>query len=322
MVTLKYKILSVIFIVVVSVSLYHAYAYSLKPALPSESDYGSNSEMIVLPNADSSLQANHSEEWLNPLKRQLESFVAERHPTYSIYVKPLGSDSSLIINNEQMKAASMIKLFIMAEAFRQEKVGLINFDEKHIITNNVKVGGAGILQNCPDGTHKTLRELIDLMIIESDNTATNMVIDRLAIKNINHFIGQLGFKNTLLQRKMMDLESVKKGRENYTSVVDLGVMLEKIYGGQCIGPEQDAAMLKILLRQEDNDKIPALLPANSKVAHKTGELIGVIHDGGIVYGEKCNYVVCVMTNNIIDADATVKDIATISKVIYQFLNEK
>jgi len=98
-------------------------------------------------------------------------------------------------------------------------------------------------------------------------------------------------------------------------------MLEKIYFGQCIGPEQDAEMLKILLKQEDNDKIPALLPADVKVAHKTGELVGIFHDGGIVYGPKRNYVVCIMTKNITDTDEAVHHIAAISKDIYQFLNK-
>ena len=318
---MKYKMLSAVFIVLVSVGLYHISAYLLKPPLLPAPGSSGKSQGIVLANADRCLRASNSEEWLKPLKSQLVSLVTNRNSTYSIYVKPLDSDSSLTINNEQMQAASMIKLFIMAEAFRQEKIGLLHFDEESVITSKVKVGGAGILQDVPDGSRKTLRQLIELMIIASDNTATNLVIDRLTMNSINNLIVRLGFTNTLLQRKMMDFESIKIGKENYTSVVDLGVMLEKIYFGQCIGPEQDAEMLKILLKQEDNDKIPALLPADIKVAHKTGELVGIIHDGGIVYGPKRNYVVCIMTKNITDTDEAVHHIAAISKDIYQFLNK-
>lgn len=318
---MKYKLLSAVFIVLVSVGLYHISAYLLKPALLPEPGSPGKLQGIVLANADRCLRASNSEDWLKPLKSQLVSLVTHRNSTYSIYVKPLDSDSSLTINNEQMQAASMIKLFIMAEAFRQEKIGLLHFDEESVITSKVKVGGAGILQDVPDGSRKTLRQLIELMIIASDNTATNLVIDRLTMKSINNLIVRLGFTNTMLQRKMMDFESIKTGKENYTSVVDLGVMLEKIYFGQCIGPEQDAEMLKILLKQEDNDKIPALLPADVKVAHKTGELVGIFHDGGIVYGPKRNYVVCIMTKNITDTDEAVHHIAAISKDIYQFLNK-
>ena len=215
----------------------------------------------------------------------------------------------------------MIKIYIMAEAYRQVKAGMLSLDEKYTITNKVKVGGSGILQGAPGGTIKTMQELIDLMIIESDNTATNIMIDRLSIDKINELCSSLGMTNTLLQRKMMDFESVKQGRENYTSVVDLGNMLEKIYYGQCIGQEQDAAMIKVLLRQEDNDKIPALLPAKVRVAHKTGELEGAIHDGGIVFGTPKNYIMCVMTENVRNPHSVVNDIAQLSRDIYHNINE-
>ena len=317
----KYKILLAFFIALVSLCLYYTYISSLKPEAVLVPD-DSKSENLAQAKVKPLLRDDNHEEGLETLKSQLLLMVTNATSTYSIYVKPLGSGASLTINNEQMKAASMIKLFIMAEAFRQEKVKLINFDEEIMITQHVKVGGSGTLQNSPGESRKTIRELIDLMIIESDNTATNVLIHRLTMENINELISELGFKNTLLQRKMMDFQSAEKGKENYTSVVDIGIMLEKIYGGQCIGPEQDTRMLKILLQQTDNDKIPALLPGKHRVAHKTGELLGIMHDGGIVYGDKQDYIVCIMTKDSKDADATVKEIAVISKVIYQFLNDK
>lgn len=296
----------------------HIALYSLKTALPAKSAF----EEITRADKSGTVLIEPSPKPLSSLEQSLALFAADRTNTYAIYVKPLDSDLSLIIHNEQMTAASMIKLFIMAEAFRQKKAGLIDLDEESTITDDVKVGGAGILQNVPVGTRKTLRELIDLMIIESDNTATNIIIDRLTIENINQLITGLGLKNTVLQRKMMDFQSKKNGKENYTSAFDFGMTLEKIYWGQCIGPQEDAAMLEILLRQKDNDKIPALLPATIKVAHKTGELTGILHDGGIVYGEKGAYIVCIMTNTNKDVATASKDIAAISKTIYQFLNEK
>jgi len=116
------------------------------------------------------------------------------------------------------------------------------------------------------------------------------------------------------------LHSIEIGRENYTSVVDLGQMMEKIYNGQCIGEKEDREMLGILLNQEDNDKIPALLPSRVKVAHKTGELVGAIHDGGIVFGEKQDYIVCIMSEHVTSVKAATLDLANFSEIIYRFLN--
>lgn len=258
---------------------------------------------------------------LNLLKEHLAQCIAKEGFVCSVYINTLESSSSpIVINNEKVRAASVIKIFIMAEAFRQAKAGLISLDEEHVITSKEKVGGSGVLQSTPNGTRKTLGELIDLMISESDNTATNIIIERISMDNVNKLISRMGFQDTLLQRKMMDWESVKIGKENYTSAVDVGEVLKKIYYGQCIGPEQDAAMLKILLRQTDNDKIPALLPRQVKVAHKTGELTGAIHDDGIVYGEKQDYVVCIMTEGVRNPADTVRVIANLSQIIYQSLN--
>jgi beta-lactamase class A len=263
-----------------------------------------------------------SETWRCLLKERLMSMITEKNYICSIYVKPLRKDiQPLVINEQKFRAASMIKIFIMAEAFRQKKEGLLSMDEEFVITKNVKAGGSGILQEMPEGTHKKLGELVKLMITESDNTATNIIIDRISMDSVNKLIISFGLKNSLLQRKMMDTESIKKGKENYTSPSDLAKIFEKIYYGHCIGTEEDAEMLQILLNQTDNDKIPALLPAVSKIAHKTGELPGALHDGGIVYSRDGDYVVCIMTEDIKSTNKTTVDIATLSKTIYDCLEE-
>lgn len=288
--------------------------------LPGQSDQKITAEDPDGNVTDHSRRTDKQEAAGKALNRRLSTLLAGKEDGFSVYIKPLDDPYTVTIHDMPVKAASMIKLFILAEAFRQDKLGMIRLDEKMPIAGTDKVGGSGILQNVPDGTRKTLRELAELMIVESDNTATNILIDVLTMEKINNFIDSMGLKNTSLQRKMMDFKSAGQGRENYTSAADCGRFLEKLYLGSCIGREQDVAMIKILLRQTDNDKIPAGLPAGTAVAHKTGELPDVVHDGGIVYSEKHNYILCIMTANITDQDTAVREIAGISQTVYQFFN--
>lgn len=288
----------------------------------SNTKVGNGPQATVAQAKDSNPNSEAAEKPLEVLRNQFLQQVEDKDYYISIYLKHLETDiPPLVINNEKIRSASMIKLFIMAETFRQEQDGLLNLDEIHTLTAANKVGGAGVLQGWAEGTRLTLRELIDLMITESDNTATNMVIDRVSERRVNDFIVSMGFQDTVLQRKMMDWEAIRQGKENYSSVRDIGVMLEKLYGGKCVGPEQDAAMIKILLRQTDNDKIPALLPEGIKIAHKTGELISAYHDGGIIYGKKQKYVLCIMTEGAESPQIAIRDIADISRLVYKTLDK-
>lgn len=240
--------------------------------------------------------------------------------SYSIAVKNLDSGQYWAINSGPMRAASLIKIFIMVEAFNQSGRGHLDLTEKQVVTNAVKVGGAGSLEHAPDGTVKTWLELIELMIVESDNTATNMLIDRLTMANINTMIERLGCQDTVLQRKMMDFASAAQGRENFTSVTDVASVLEQLYFCRCLDTARDEAMLAILKRQEDKCKIPYLLPKDVTVAHKTGELDGAEHDAGIVYGPRYSYIIAVMADSLPDALRTQETIAGLSRMVYDFLN--
>ena len=261
------------------------------------------------------------EEWKKTLAEQLRKTLESQTNDCSLYIKPLGQVTTpLVVNSKKMRAASMIKVFIMAEAFRQAKQGRLNLNDEHILKKSEKVGGAGNLQFASEGTRKSIRELIELMIIDSDNTATNIVIDRISMHSVNLFISDMGYKDTLLQRKMMDFDSIRIGKENFTSVTDLGSFFERIYDGTCVGRDQDKEMITILLRQTDNNKIPAMLPDNVKVAHKTGELVGAIHDGGIVYGRQKPYVICVMNEDVQSPNNAFSLTASLSKIVFQSID--
>lgn len=216
---------------------------------------------------------------------------------YAVYLAyPQKSSSVYIHNSKSMRSASMIKVFILAAVMEKAKNGEINIDETIILKSSDKVGGAGILAGYATGSSLTLREIMRLMITESDNTATNIVIDRVGMQAINDYIARNGYTDTILQRKMMDFDAVNAGRENYSSVRDLGTIFLKLYQHNCVGWEQDEIMLDFLKGQTDTDCFPSALPGKV-IAHKTGALVGLYDDGGIIYNEGNDTVLVIMTEN-------------------------
>lgn len=209
----------------------------------------------------------------------------------------------LIHENVSMRSASMIKVFILGYAMERVKDGALDLQEPVSLRNEDKVGGSGVLIGYPDGTELSILDLLRLMITESDNTATNIMIDRLGMDRINHYIAGQGYSESILQRKMMDFESAARGRDNYTSARDLGTFFTRLYHHQCVSPKYDTLMVEILKAQADDEAFPAALP-DVMIAHKTGELIGAYHDGGIIYGNR-DYVLVILTDDYNSRDEIV-----------------
>lgn len=136
----------------------------------------------------------------------------------SIYCRPLEQGTPVVYHERVLPSASLIKLPIMSTLFRKEKEGTVSFSEKLRITSPVE-GGSYYKRG---GTLATISELIFHMIVESDNTCTNVLIDRLGMDAVNEEIRRLGMTHTILQRKMMDFIASRDGRENMTTVSDMG----------------------------------------------------------------------------------------------------
>jgi len=185
------------------------------------------------------------------LSAVMAAVVAGEPGTYSAAVSDLATGRRWLLNPQRMRSASLIKLFILAEAFRRAGRGELALEEAVAVPEEAKVGGAGALEMSPPGTVRTWRQLLEAMIVESDNTATNLVIDRLGMDSVNALAAALGCGGTALRRKMMDFAAADEGRENYTTPAEVAAMLAMLYRGECVDPEADAAMVDILLRQED-----------------------------------------------------------------------
>ena len=186
--------------------------------------------------------------------------------------------------DDPIEAASVIKLTVMAEAFRQFEAGLLDPAEQVTIRPEDKLPSCGALTYLHDGVAVTLRDLVTLMIILSDNTATNLLIDRLGMENINAMIDSLRLTGTRLNRKLFMPELAARGIRNYVSARDMGRLLAGLLEGKIVSEKASGEMLGILRNQRLNGKMPFFLHDRGiACAHKTGEDDGVTHDVGVIF---------------------------------------
>ncbi len=231
------------------------------------------------------------------------------------YAKELHSGETLRYHaDEPVEAASVIKLTVMAEAFRQREAGILRFDETVTIREEDKLPSCGALTYMHSGLQVQLGDLVTLMIILSDNTATNLLIDRLGIDAINAQIDCMGLKATRLNRKLFQPELARLGIRNTVGAEDMGRLLEAIWADELVSPAASREMLEILKNQRLNGKLPFYLHSRDIVcAHKTGEDDGITHDVGIIFAdEPC--VVCFLSErtNVPRAEQAMHEIGRIA----------
>lgn len=232
---------------------------------------------------------------MDNLKKRFQSLPGE----ISFYYKNLVTKEEYGYHEEQkMMAASVIKLFIMAAAFAGMEQGLLSGDEPVTVRREDCVPSCGALSYMHEGIQVTVMDLVTLMIIFSDNTAANILIDRLGMEAVNQTIRALGYKDTWLGRKMFDLEKSWMGIQNIITARESARLLEEMYEGKLISAAASTRMLAIMKDQQLNGKIPFYLKAEAKqteIAHKTGEDTGTTHDVGIIFAEQ-PFIVCFCGN--------------------------
>ncbi|MFB9835850.1 serine hydrolase [Actinoallomurus acaciae] len=189
-----------------------------------------------------------------------------------VVVRPLdggGGEAIEIAPDHPFTAASLIKLPILATALDSGPP----FDER--LPVRPAAGGSGVLAHLADVADMSVRDLLTLMIVVSDNTATNVLIDRIGREAVNAWCARHGLTATVLARHMMDLEARARGLNNLTSAADVASVLARL--------ADSPFAVQALEAQQFNDRLPRHLPPEFRLAHKTGELSGVRHDAGIVY---------------------------------------
>ena len=253
------------------------------------------------------------------LKKILEERLKTAPPEMSVSVvlRELESGAAVFEFNPalQMKSASTIKVLIMAEAMRQLEAKLLNPNRHIIISDSEKLEDSviGLLEV----ESLTLNDLLTMMIIVSDNTCTNVLIDLLGMNRINDFARVLGLKQTVLARKMLDFKAAAAGRENFTSAADLATLFFLI--GRRKLPSS-AKMLDILYHQKQG-AFRRYLPEEVRIAHKPGGLPDIAHDAGIIRAGTADYVWCVTTSGASNSAGN-ELIGDLTKLIYDNLNKQ
>ncbi len=244
-----------------------------------------------------------------------------------VYLKDLDDSTEWTVNADSVfHAASTMKVPVMIEYFRQVQAGRFARDEQVRLDNRFAsiVDGSPYTLNAADdsdslmyarvGTMVPLRELVERMITRSSNLATNAVLALVDPQRAQETARALGAATIMVRRGVEDGKAFEQGLNNTTTPRDLGVLLESIVTERAASPESCREMLAILERQEFNEEIPAGLPPGTRVAHKTGEITGVLHDAAVVFPPqgRAPFILVVLTRNIDDqrqARALIQDIA-------------
>lgn len=232
-------------------------------------------------------------------KKKIEKIISQVEGNVCINFYDLNKNNGFSVNGDKkVLSASMIKLLILAELMKKIFENKFSLSDTVMMANFMKIGGDGVLKELNTGHHFTLKELATLMIIVSDNQATNILIDFLGMENINQLGKELDLKETFLGRKMMDAEARKKGYDNYTCADDISLLLKLIYQEKLINKEASQLMLDILLRQQQGERLQRYLPSDIKIAHKCGDLDNLENDGGIIWLGGKAYILVILTNGM------------------------
>ncbi len=219
--------------------------------------------------------------------------------------------SSLVV-----PSASLIKVFVMIEVMLRSKYNALDINTT-IPVKKEDVVGFSVLKFLEQRAY-TLKELLNLMITYSDNTAANVLIDFLTIKGINASLKKLGYNNSILQRKMMDFKAAEEGMQNFTNVCDVSNVLKKMYKGRLLGPPYDELMLGIMKQQADECMMRRYLPDEIRIARKSGELNNLNHEMAIVYTPKIDYLYTFFVWEAKDNNASRELLAQTSKITFDY----
>ncbi len=226
----------------------------------------------------------------------------------SVYAKNLDTGKTYSLRgDERVRTASTIKLAIMIETFFQVAEGKLGWSDEILLTKEKKVGGSGVLSEFSDNTKIDLRTALNLMIVVSDNTATNLVLERVTSDAVNKRMESLGFPNTKSIRRVFGTDKDSKVATDpvirnfglgMTTPKEMVGLLEMLENGKLVSPEASKGMLDILRRQQYKDGIGRNALDTVPIASKSGTLDRLRSDVGIAYTRRGRIVMAITVDDM------------------------
>lgn len=253
------------------------------------------------------------------LSADLNRMAASYDGVMGVFVKDLKSGETFAVNADTIfPQASSIKIPILVELMRQAQDGKLNLNERIEIHHAGLVGGSGVLQFFSDGSSAvSLRDLAVLMVVLSDNSATNLIIGRVGMDNVNAMLDGIGLNRTRLARKMIDTDAERADRENRSTPRQMGTLVEMLNAGKLLDAEHTKMALQILEYPKDSP-LHSGVPETITVAEKPGSLNGAQCDTGVVFLAGRPYAISVMTTfNHTNGDAA---IASVSARVFSYFD--
>ncbi|MGM0669102.1 MAG: serine hydrolase [Gemmatimonadota bacterium] len=256
--------------------------------------------------------------------------IRETGQEIAVYYLDLETGDSLLVSPDlRMHAASTMKVPVMIQLYLDRDAGRISLDDSLEVTTTF----ASIVDGSPytlsagsdgdstlyalEGQAVSYRELMDLMITRSSNLATNILIQEADAERVTGSMRTLGADSIHVLRGVEDGPAFEAGLSNTTTARDLGAIMAALARGTAASEESSREMLEILSRQHWQTKIPALLPEDVRVAHKTGRITGISHDAGVVYPPGAPpYVLVILTRGFDEGEDADSVAARISRLIF------
>lgn len=249
------------------------------------------------------------------LEELITDFLNGKQGDYAVFVKdliPEGKRNAYINSDGVFEAASLYKIFLMAATFEAISTGKMTLDTEisaklsHLeaVLGSVDFGYQHLSGN--EVATYTVAECLDRIARISDNYAAIMLAEKVGWDDVQSFADNQGAINTTIKNPIS------------TSAEDIGLMLEKLYKGEAVSFEASEQIIELLSKAQINNRIPAKLPKELKIAHKTGELASVRNDAGIVFLEGNPYVIVIMSQNLKGEDEGIENLAEISRIVYDY----
>jgi beta-lactamase class A len=268
----------------------------------------------------------------NAVDFAIDSLITSQQGVYAVAFKDLQTGETIFRREkEKFHAASTMKTPVMIEIFRQASLKKFSLEDSIEVVNafhSIVDGSEYAMELTSDsddhmygliGKKTTVRALMTAMITVSSNLATNILIEKVGAANVLATMRSLGANDIEVLRGVEDDKAFRLGLNNTTTAFDLLVIFERIARGTVVSPEACAAMTEVLRQQQFNDMIPALLPRDVSIAHKTGSITGVQHDSGIItLPDGRRFILVILSKDLPSAKQGIQTIASLSKLLYDY----